>query len=224
MATLPRKPLLMICDVQERFRSAIYGFDQMKNTICKMVEVARIDTADPNVDHRAESQRQVSICIARLRINHADVKVELALGATIPEIANLLDSSRHLGTYPKTRFSMVNEDTKSVLDQGASDTFIVTGIESHVCVLQTTLDLLRLPSEPDVYVLSDAISSCNKPEIAIALRRMELAGAKVTTSESMIFELLGDANDVNFKAAAGLIKQEKTKTADALRTLCVEHV
>ncbi|WVW86661.1 hypothetical protein I302_108715 [Kwoniella bestiolae CBS 10118] len=199
MATLPRKPLLMICDVQERFRSAIYGFDQMKNTICKMVEVARIPTLITEQNPRA-------------------------LGATIPEIANLLDSSRHLGTYPKTRFSMVNEDTKSVLDQGASDTFIVTGIESHVCVLQTTLDLLRLPSEPDVYVLSDAISSCNKPEIAIALRRMELAGAKVTTSESMIFELLGDANDVNFKAAAGLIKQEKTKTADALRTLCVEHV
>ncbi|KAK6908939.1 hypothetical protein I203_102945 [Kwoniella mangroviensis CBS 8507] len=197
-----RKSLLLICDVQERFRSAIYGFDYMKNTICKMMEVAKILKLHTLVTEQNPK----------------------ALGSTIHEITNLLHPARHLGTYPKTKFSMITEGTKYDIDKGQFDTYIVTGIESHVCVLQTTLDLLKLPTQPEVFVLADAVSSCNKPEIAIALRRMELAGAKITTSESMIFELLGDANNGKFKQVASLIKDEKTNTALALRTLCVEQI
>ncbi|WWC93053.1 uncharacterized protein L201_008017 [Kwoniella dendrophila CBS 6074] len=197
-----RRPLLLICDVQERFRSAIYGFDHMKSTVCKMIQAAKI------------------VQIPTL-ITEQNPK---ALGTTISEITDLLQAEKHLGTFSKTRFSMLTEDTKPHLVKGNYDTYIVTGIESHVCVLQTTLDLLRLPSKPEVYVISDGISSCNKAEIAIALRRMELAGAKVTTSESVIFELLGDANDANFKQVASLIKQEKSNTAQALKALCTEEM
>nr|XP_019009121.1 uncharacterized protein I206_05766 [Kwoniella pini CBS 10737]OCF47902.1 hypothetical protein I206_05766 [Kwoniella pini CBS 10737] len=144
-----------------------------------------------------------------------------ALGATINEVTDLINPSRHLGTFSKTKFSMVNENTKALLEKDNHNMYIVTGIESHVCVLQTTLDLLKLSTKPDVYVLADGISSCNKPEIGISITRMEKAGAIVTTSESIIFELLGDANHDKFKKVAGIIKQTKAQTAEALESLCV---
>jgi nicotinamidase-related amidase len=71
----------------------------------------------------------------------------------------------------------------------------IVGIESHVCVLQTTLDLLKAGHH--VYIISDGVSSCNKEEIPIALARMRQAGgtliqllanlAYISTSESFVF-------------------------------------
>ncbi len=68
---------------------------------------------------------------------------------------------------------------------------IIVGIESHICVTQTTVDLLRAGHK--VYVIADGVSSCNKEEVPIALARLRHEGAIVTTSESLIYEAVGDA-------------------------------
>ena len=95
---------------------------------------------------------------------------------------------------------------------------ILVGIETHICVTQTTLDLLQLGHR--VYIIVDGVSSCNEGERGIALARLQREGAIITTSESVLFELVGDAGDKNFRAISLLVKETKESTKDAVATFC----
>jgi hypothetical protein len=95
---------------------------------------------------------------------------------------------------------------------------VVVGIESHICVTQTTLDLLREGHK--VYVIADAVSSCNAQEVPIALARLRAEGAVVTTSESWLYECMGDAGIAEFKGIAGVVKEYSKATKENLETLC----
>lgn len=94
---------------------------------------------------------------------------------------------------------------------------VIVGIESHICVTQTTLDALREGHK--VYILADGVSSCNKEEIPIALERLRREGAVVTTSESWIYECMGDAGIEEFKGIAGVVKEYSGQTKEVLGTL-----
>lgn len=67
----------------------------------------------------------------------------------------------------------------------------IVGIETHVCVTQTALDLLAEGHK--VYVLADGVSSCHEGEVGVALRRLAREGVVVTTSEGWLYECMGDA-------------------------------
>lgn len=69
---------------------------------------------------------------------------------------------------------------------------ILVGIESHICITQTTMDFLEAGHK--VYIIADGVSSCNKEEVPIALARLRHEGAIVTTSESFMYEFVGDAS------------------------------
>lgn len=84
-------------------------------------------------------------------------------------------------------------------------TIVLFGIEAHVCVQQTALDLLE--KGYDVHVLVDGVSSSRALERAVALRRMAQAGAFLTTAESLIFMLCGSAGHPQFRTISGLIKE-----------------
>ena len=94
----------------------------------------------------------------------------------------------------------------------------IVGIESHICVTQTALDLLHEGHK--VYVIADGVSSCNKEEVPIALARLRSEGVVVTTSESWIYEVVGDAAIEEFRQINGIVKQTSQDTKDVLRTLC----
>lgn len=91
---------------------------------------------------------------------------------------------------------------------------IIFGIETHICVLQTTLSLLSL-SQYTTHVIADGVSSCNAFEIPIALERMRREGAIVGTSESVAFQLMGDASLPTFKTFSRFVKDEKEATKRA---------
>jgi len=131
---------------------------------------------------------------------------ELGLDTSVPTAAHV----------DKMLFSMCVSEITSALSSVCHEV-IVIGIESHICVLQTTLDLLEKGHK--VYVLSDGVSSCNKEEIPIALRRLAKEGAVITTSESILYECMGDASIPEFRSMAKLVKESKQSTTRALQAL-----
>jgi len=124
------------------------------------------------------------------------------LGPTVESLATILGE-----TPPgKLTFSCARDDElrKAVEDSGRKQ-IIVTGIETHVCVLQTALDLLAAGFE--VHVPHDAVNSRRPADKEWALHRMADAGATITATESALFELLERCDTSDFKTVAKLIKK-----------------
>lgn len=124
------------------------------------------------------------------------------LGPTVSELA------APLGTMPeKLRFSCaeVLGWTGPLNEPDAKDQVIVAGIEAHVCVLQTVLDLLAVGYR--VYVPADAVASRKKLDWKVALDRMSLHGAVITTTESVLFECCEVAGTEEFKTISRLVKE-----------------
>jgi len=105
----------------------------------------------------------------------------------------------------KTIFSCCGaEAVRRHLAESGRRQIILVGIEAHVCVQQTALELLRLGFQP--YVCADAVGSRHELDYDVALLRMQQAGAVVTTAEAVIYELLGEAGHPAFKQIIELIK------------------
>lgn len=105
----------------------------------------------------------------------------------------------------KTSFSAMGEPTfVQRLKELGRKTVIIGGIESHVCVQQTVLDLLA--EGYHVFLVNDCISSRSNTDKKYAQRRMSDAGAIGTTYESVVFELCGGAKEPGFKQISKLVK------------------
>lgn len=161
-----------------------------------------------------------------------------SLGATVSELGiDQLPAHLNLGTFEKTQFSMFTpevckalggsyanwHDSSAPEDADGIDRVIIVGIESHVCVLQTALDAVQRGkgNAARPIVIADAVSSCNWQEIPLALDRMRRDGVDVATSESVLFQLMGDASHPRFREFARLVKEEKEVTAESLKKLLV---
>jgi nicotinamidase-related amidase len=123
------------------------------------------------------------------------------LGPTAPELA------QRLGPVPaKLMFSCreCSQLADSWRDQGRCK-ILVVGIESHVCVQQTVLDLLAAGFR--VYVAVDAVASRYPLDRATALRRMELSGACLTTTEAALFEWCEVAGTPEFRTISALVRE-----------------
>nr|CAG8583341.1 14518_t:CDS:2 [Entrophospora candida] len=112
----------------------------------------------------------------------------------------------------KTKFSMFVPEIENALKNHNIKSIVLFGIEAHVCILQTALDLIE--NNYDIHVLADGVSSMNYPEIEIALNRIRQAGGSVTSSESILFQLLNDSSDQKFKQISSLVKEYKKETSE----------
>lgn len=130
------------------------------------------------------------------------------MGKTVPELQSLLKSAANPGgapTFPKLKFSMLTPEVRECIAAARPDAtdYVLCGIEAHVCVQQTALELLEAGAR--VHVVVDGVSSQRKGDRNVALRLLELAGAQLTTTESIVFSLLGSAEHPAFKAVQRII-------------------
>lgn len=125
------------------------------------------------------------------------------LGGTLPELAQLLPA-RAL-RFEKTAFSCFGDSRfREWLAAAGRSQVIVTGIEAHVCVQKTVLELLNAGYAP--FVAADAVGSRRALDRDIAVARMREAGAIITTAESAIFELLTEYTDPPFREILKIVK------------------
>jgi nicotinamidase-related amidase len=126
------------------------------------------------------------------------------LGDILPELKTLLVGP----SIRKLTFSCCDSsEFMTRLNATGRKTVIVCGIETHICVMQTALDLLVGPHR--ILVIRDATSSHAQIDRETALHRMELAGAEITTTESMIYELTEKAGTDEFRKILDIVKERR---------------
>jgi nicotinamidase-related amidase len=177
----PDRTCLLLCDMQERFRALAHEMETVLQTTRYMTGVA--------------SALSVPIVVTQ--------QYTKVFGETIPDcFASPDEQARTMPAYEKKQFSMLTPEVTARLDALGRDTYIIVGIEAHVCVQQTCLDLLERGN--DVHVIADGVSSQQPYDRSIALQRMQQAGAFLTTAQSAAFMLMQSADHPNFKAVSKL--------------------
>lgn len=126
------------------------------------------------------------------------------MGRTLLQLREELPEER--GHYfAKTAFSCLGDEKirEHILSMPCSN-WVLVGMEAHVCILQTAIDLIR--NEKGVVVLNDAITSRSIYDYSTAIAELRDWGARVTSVETVLFELLCDSQAPEFKQISQLIK------------------
>lgn len=123
------------------------------------------------------------------------------LGPTVESLASIVTG---FAPIEKLTFSSLTPDIQVALRQRAVRDVVLAGIETHVCVAQTALDLLDAGFR--VFVVAEACSSRTEENWRVGLSRMEAAGAVRVSVEMVLFELLGRAGTDEFKQILPLVK------------------
>ncbi|XP_059058897.1 isochorismatase domain-containing protein 1-like [Achroia grisella] len=173
----PRTAFLL-CDIQETFRPHIKHFGEVVRVANKMVEAAKHFKIPVYVSEQYPKG---------LGHTTKDVKIEDA--ALV---------------YEKTRFSMYTPELQERLKKDVPNlsSVVLFGIEAHVCIEQTVIDLLN--EDITVHVLADGVSSRSLMDRGLAFQRFQNIGCFVSTSENVLFKLLRDKNHEVFKAISKL--------------------
>uniref|UniRef100_F1N6A0 Isochorismatase domain containing 2 n=2 Tax=Bos TaxID=9903 RepID=F1N6A0_BOVIN len=189
---LPGSSMLFLCDMQEKFRHVVY-FRQIVSVAARMLKVARLLSV-PTVLTEQYPQ---------------------GLGPTVPELG-----AQGLQPYSKTCFSMVPAVQQELDARPQLRSVLLCGVETQACILaphswlgvltslrpqQTALDLLDRGLQ--VHVVVDACTSRSQVDRLVALSRLRQSGAFLSTSEGLIFQLVGDATHPQFKEIQKLVKE-----------------
>ncbi|MFQ5864324.1 MAG: hydrolase [bacterium] len=171
---------LLIVDVQQKINAMMMHADTVVSSIVKLIKACQI--------------LNVPIFITE--------QYPKGLGPTERKILQALEGKTPI---QKMTFSCcADEELIQQFKNNNIQQVIVTGIECHVCVQQTALDLLA--QNMQVHVPKDAVSSRKELDYQTALDRMSKAGVVLTTVEATLFELLEEAGTPEFKEIAKLIK------------------
>ena len=160
-----------------------------------------------DADHREEVMRNIKVLTATARrLNLGTLVTEQypkGLGHTLPEVKDALPP----GVQPveKVAFSCQGvEAFRSRLTATGARQILLAGIEAHVCVLMSALDLLA--EGYAVHIVADAVTSRTQANWRLAMAQLRQAGAVVTTTETVLFQLLRQADTDDFRELARLIR------------------
>lgn len=179
--------LLLIVDIQEAFVGHVGEIDRIATNAGLMAEAAGVLGVPVVVTEHYPS----------------------GLGRTLESVRQGLPAGTPI--FEKTRFSAVTPETAQAIHLLGRPHVLVCGLEAHVCVLQTALDLLAAGLQS--FHLTDAIGAGQSMQIAPAFRRIERAGSIPTGTLSAIYELMADARNPNFKRCLAIAKRLRTETA-----------
>jgi len=160
----------------------------------------------PHIDNHEAIAANTGILIRGLQVLGVPVLVtqqySRGLGQTIASIKSLFNSFTYI---EKTAFSCCDEpEVIKELQKDERKLVIIAGIESHVCVLQTVIDLINLDFQP--VVIEDCISSRKLSDKETSVDRMRNEGAIITTFESILFELCRFSGTGEFREISSLVK------------------
>ncbi|WP_052039551.1 MULTISPECIES: isochorismatase family protein [unclassified Prochlorococcus] len=176
----PDDTALLIIDVQERLIQAVDDQKQIVWNIRRLIDAANV------------------LCIEIATTEQYPQR----LGHTIELIATRTVNN----PFPKLSFSCVGcVELLQQFRKSGIKKVLLCGIEAHVCVLQTALDLIS--NDYQVFLAVDAIGSRRRIDLEFALRRMESVGVTLTTTESVMFEWCHRADRVEFKTISNLVKE-----------------
>ena len=165
-----RRATLVVIDVQEAFRKVVPTFDDVARGAAALV--------------RGAEAMEVPIVVTE--------QYPKGLGRTVPEVADALPD----GIVPIDKLCFSAPEAEG-FDLGGRDQALVCGVEAHVCVNQTVLDLID--DGVEVHVPVDAIGSRFPQSKGIGIEKARRAGAVITDVETALFELVGRAGTDEFK-------------------------
>lgn len=181
MRILKKETAALIIDYQSRLFPHINGHEELKNNTRKLIEGIKA--------------LEIPMVVTE--------QYPKGIGYTIDEVQEAL--GENYKPMEKSTFSCC--DDKPIMDkleaQGKKNV-LVCGIESHVCVLQTVIDLIEKGFNP--VVVTNCISSRSAFDYKIALKRMRDEGATLTTYESILFELCRESAAPQFKTISKIVK------------------
>jgi len=173
---------LLVIDVQEKL----------------MVKIPQAASVVRNIAFLVDAARLLAMPV------QATEQYPKGLGPTVPELARRLPERAEKLAFSCCAIPAVAEG----FHRAARPKVLLAGIETHVCVQQTALDMLAQGFR--VYVPADAVASRYPVDHEFALRRLEHAGAILTTAETAVFEWVGGAGSPKFKEISRLV-QERMK-------------
>lgn len=180
-----RDSILVVIDMQERLFPRVHRWERVRERLLFTIRGSKIFN--------------IPIIITEQNPN--------GLGATVPEVEAALPIYS-----PEVKMSFCAFDCPTfeerVIGSGRR-TLIVIGIETHICILQTVMEALSRGFR--VYVVADATSSTDLEDHEVALDRMARLGAVITTSQSLLYELMGSADDERFRDLLDLVKSSRRK-------------
>ena len=174
--------LLLMVDLQEKFIGAVTGMEDVAKRVSVLTKSA--------------AHLQIPIVVSE--------QYSKGLGHTLPEILSLLPQGAPV--FDKLSFSAMDvpEWTEAVR-HSKRDQIVLCGVETHVCILQTALDMIQ-NLDAQIYVVEDAVSSRKLSDKESALHRLRADGAQLVTTEMVVCEWLRRAGTDDFKALQPLIK------------------